>query len=534
MSTTGWAIYTRESQDRSGERYAVERQLEDCHERGQELGLPGEPKIYSDNDRPAKRGDYRPDFQKLLTAIGDKQVKILIVWHMDRFMREPTELEALIDMVEYRGLKIHNAAEGGEIDLSTPSGRREARGHVTHAKYEIEHKAQRQTRAIVQKTARGERHGGTRTFGYGRTVDGHSVDIHKLNRKEASAILAAFDAILRGESTTSVWRSWNRKHLTTVAGKPWNGSNFHALITRPTLAGLVVYGGGRDENGKRNKPQVVEGVEASWPAIVSEDKWRAVQAIITDPSRRTSPGNVVSHLCSGLVFCECGRKMRARSNTYKVKSTGERVKFTVLKCITEATKGHSTMVETQLDEEVRDKVVDWLYATKDKPPTLGSDDEAQLALLHKELAVTRDDRATIQSGFKAGIYTELEAAKEIRTIEAEAKRINAEIDKLTRHVAAAGVDEALWEEIWAKASGPVLTPAGKGRQRFHGSRALVQSLMRRRGISEEEAKAKIELYRRFDALSLDQRRALVKQLPRITVLRGIHHDSRVAVGPLTG
>jgi hypothetical protein len=219
--------------------------------------------------------------------------------------------------------------------------------------------------------------------------------------------------------------------------------------------------------------------------------------------------------------------MRTRSNTRKQRN-GETVHFKVYNCTTEM-RGHATITQRRLDELVRDAVVDALYEQKDAPLT--GDGEAQLALLHKEMAEARAGEARLARLVKAGAISEAAAIREGRETQAEIKRISADIDALTQQVAAASVDEALWTEIWANASGPALTPAGPGRQRFHGSRAIVQSLMRRRGFSEEEAKAKAALYHRFDALSLDQRRALIRSHLHVTVAPGIERD-RVSVQPV--
>jgi hypothetical protein len=78
------------------------------------------------------------------------------------------------------------------------------------------------------------------------------------------------------------------------------------MLRSPALAGFVVYAGriALDDNGKP--------VKASWPAIVDVKTWRAVQAILSDPARKTTPGTTPKHLCSGIIHCgKCGAKMRS-------------------------------------------------------------------------------------------------------------------------------------------------------------------------------------------------------------------------------
>ena len=60
-------------------------------------------------------------------------------------------------------------------------------------------------------------------------------------------------------------------------------------MLRPRNAGLIVHRG-----------EVQEGVQAPWKPILGRDEWQAVTVLLTDPSRRTSPGNTPRWLGSGL------------------------------------------------------------------------------------------------------------------------------------------------------------------------------------------------------------------------------------------
>ncbi len=70
-------------------------------------------------------------------------------------------------------------------------------------------------------------------------------------------------------------------------------------MIRPRNAGLRVHRG-----------QVVGA--GTWPAIVDRESWEAASALLTDPARRTSPGNAPARLLSGLMTCGvCGLPVRA-------------------------------------------------------------------------------------------------------------------------------------------------------------------------------------------------------------------------------
>ncbi len=87
-------------------------------------------------------------------------------WHVDRMTRSPRELEDVIDLHDRHGVQL--ATCGGEIDLSTPTGRLIARTLGAAARHEAEHKGERQRRQSRQAAEQGRAHGAR---GYGHTRD---------------------------------------------------------------------------------------------------------------------------------------------------------------------------------------------------------------------------------------------------------------------------------------------------------------------------------------------------------------------------
>ena len=129
-----------------------------------------------------------------------------------------------------------------------------------------------------------------RTFGY---------DGDEIVEGEAEAICKASRDLLNGASLWSIAQQWNAEGLTTVKGYTWTGGTVRQVLSRARNAGLQVYDG-----------EILEGVEASWPAIVERDVWEAVCTVLADPKRHTgkSPGR--KHLLSGIAICdECKRRM---------------------------------------------------------------------------------------------------------------------------------------------------------------------------------------------------------------------------------
>ena len=126
-------VYLRISEDRTGRQSGVSRQLEDCELLANRRGLTVAA-VLVDNDLSAFDGTRRPGYEALIGHIR-AGISRVVVWHLDRLYRQPRELEALIDLVEDRALRIETV-NGGPFDLNTHEGRLMARQFVAIAAYE--------------------------------------------------------------------------------------------------------------------------------------------------------------------------------------------------------------------------------------------------------------------------------------------------------------------------------------------------------------------------------------------------------------
>ncbi|MFJ1808507.1 MULTISPECIES: recombinase family protein [unclassified Streptomyces] len=298
-------IYLRISQDRTGAHLGVDRQREDCEALAERNGWDV-VETYIDNDLSAYSGKKRPGYRKMLADLDQGAATVVVSWHTDRLHRSPTELEEYIDLSERRGVNTHTC-QAGPIDLSTPSGRMTARILGAVARHESEHKGERVARARQQKALAGEWMGGIRPFGWGlptgetrKKVDrktGDEVEVPALDMlksvpEEAEALRYWTDEILAGGSIRSLVKWCADKGVTTTRGNAVTHTDMRDMLLRPRNAGIAVYRGEEVGRGK-------------WDAIVDETKYRAVVAILKDPSRTTVPGNTPKWL--GSILYRCGR-----------------------------------------------------------------------------------------------------------------------------------------------------------------------------------------------------------------------------------
>lgn len=266
----------------------------------------------------------------------------MLAWHPDRLHRRPVELESFIDLVEKTGLRI-STAQSGEWDLSTPSGRAVARTVGAWARYESEHKGRRIAEARKQGARAGRHHGGVRPYGFEK--DGMTV-----RQREAEEIRNAAVQLVSGASLRAIVRSLNDRGVPTAAAADdpsrktrWTGQTLRGILLSPRVAGLSSWHG-----------EVVG--PAGWPEIISEGEWRAVTAVLSNPSRRTTTGPGPRWLGSGLYVCGVCNERTLRVGT----STGGRRTYRCSRRGEEATTGHVTREAESLDRYVQQVAVRYL------------------------------------------------------------------------------------------------------------------------------------------------------------------------------
>ncbi|HSE05910.1 MAG TPA: recombinase family protein [Methylomirabilota bacterium] len=285
-------IYCRMSEDREGGGLGVDRQREDCEQLAAELGLTV-VKVYTDNDLSAYSGKPRPGYQQMLDDLRAGLYGTVIAWHTDRLHRRPSELEEYIDVCEPRNVQTRTV-KAGALDLTTATGRWQARQLGAMARYEVERMIERQRRARDQKVQRGEWSGGPRPYGW--EADGVTPVT-----AEIAVIREAAEAVLAGASVRALAADLNERGLLTSTGAAWDGSSLVRMLKRPRNAGILQHRG--EEAGP-----------SKWDAALDEATWRSLRGVLDDPSRIPTASNVRKHLGSGLYLCGvCGETLTSFS-----------------------------------------------------------------------------------------------------------------------------------------------------------------------------------------------------------------------------
>lgn len=395
------AIYARISNDREGREAGVERQQADCLELAARLGV-SVAGIYVDNDISAstRSNKPRPRYRQLLADAQAGDFELVLAYTSGRVTRRPREHEDLIELAERHGVSFHYV-RSPSFDLNTSAGRRVARILAANDAGEAEDIQERVKRAKLEAARNGEWKGGRRPFGY--EADGVTV-----NETEAAAVLDASRGIVAGRSMNGLVKEFRAKGLVTSAGKPWSHRSLMRTLMRPRNAGFM------EHQGK------IVG-KAAWPAIVPEDVWRGVCAVLSDPTRVTGPGPAPKWLGSNLYVCCCGAKVQMF-----LSGGNGRVKKLTYTC---SASKHLTRVAAEVDAFVGDVVVERL-SREDAVDLLAPDTGEDVAVLLGKAEALRGRLDEAAQLFAAGAL----AASQLAVISA---KVRADLDAVENQLGVA-------------------------------------------------------------------------------------------------
>ena len=239
------------------------------------------------------RKDARPELEKALRRIESGEANGLIVWKLDRLVRDLTHFMEIWNRIDAAGGVFVSVTEA--FDTSTPMGRLMMVIVAAFAEMESDMKRQRMLRWNEYRITGGEAAlppGGPRPFGYTRNNGSLTV-----NNDEAAALVQAASMALQGASVTELAAFMQSLSLPDA---PVTRAGIKATLTSPTIAGMRALDG--------------DYVRGNWEAILDADEWSAVRARLLDPARTTNRnGGQPLYLLSSFVQCAtCETNMHVR------------------------------------------------------------------------------------------------------------------------------------------------------------------------------------------------------------------------------
>lgn len=331
------AVYCRLSYAPDGSVEKVERQEADCRELAVRLGWTvSEQHVLIDNSRSAwQRNRKRPAWDRLLAAVEAGEIDGIVVYHGDRMIRQPFDLEKLISLAG-KGLRI--SSPSGTRDLDSADDRFILRIEAAQACRESDNTSRRVTRGVKARVAKGlpGTAGGKRPYGWGvqtgtrLRVDRETgeeqrvpaVDTTLPVAEEIRFIRQGIERQLAGMGQAAVVRWLNESGARTSEGNPWTAKSWRNVVLAPRVAGLIEHGG--------------QLHDAAWDGAVSVEVWEAVKALYAASAAETPyRGRERTRLLTGVAECyRChsgpqggvceDSKCRGPHHTVRSKPTGGR------------------------------------------------------------------------------------------------------------------------------------------------------------------------------------------------------------------
>ncbi len=256
---------------------------------------------------------HHPEAEKMLRDVSKGKITGLIFSKIARLARNTRELLQIADIFREYNADLISLQES--IDTSSPAGRFFYTLLSAMAQWEREEIADRISASIPIRAKLGKPLGGAAQFGY-------KWENKKLviNEEEATVRRLIYDLFLEHKRRKTVASILNERGYRTRGNAKFSDTTITRLLEDPTAKGIrrANYSVSTGENKHWTYKNKSEWVFHECPAIISEEKWDRVQAIMAEQSKaRKQPLNRKTHIFTGYITCICGAKMYLSSDSSK-------------------------------------------------------------------------------------------------------------------------------------------------------------------------------------------------------------------------
>lgn len=253
-----------------------------------------------------------PLTQKMMDDIRSHRITGLIFSKLARLARNTKEL---IDMSEEFGrLGADMISLQESIDTSTPSGRFFFTLLAAMGQWEREETTDRINSSFKVRVTQGKLLNRSVPYGY-KVVDKQMV----LHPEEALIRRQAYELFAQHRRKQTVATMLNDKGYRTRKGRKWKWTQINDILSDPSAKGVYFFNRQKRVGSWKSVPKP----EAEWgridcEPIVSVQLWMEVNQILEEQRKSwKKPGRLPAQVFSKLIWCACGGKMYARSDSPK-------------------------------------------------------------------------------------------------------------------------------------------------------------------------------------------------------------------------
>jgi site-specific DNA recombinase len=288
-----------------GDTTKVDDQERICRELAAHLDWPI-AEVYTDNSRSAwQRNRKREDWERMLTDVDRGRINALLIYHGDRLIRQPFDLETLLNLSDGKGVRL--AAPTGTRNLDSAEDRFILRIEAAMACRESDNTSRRRKAQYVRWRREGRvRPGGPGGRPFGFATDGVThlpPDRWDVATREpvteADLIREMAARITDGEHAKAIARDVTARGWRTPAGKEFTHTTIRSMLSRGRYAGLM--------------PGGVSA--AAWQPILDRQTWEETKAVLDRKAAGfASATNRRRYLLSGIATCGvCGSSLEVKT-----------------------------------------------------------------------------------------------------------------------------------------------------------------------------------------------------------------------------
>lgn len=267
---------------------------------------------YIDEGISAKNTE-RPELQRMLVEIRNRNVDVVLVYRLDRLTRSVLDLYQLLQEFEQYDVKFKSATE--VYDTTTAIGRLFITLVAALAQWERENLAERVKFGQEQMVHELKRPGGRAPFGYDLSNGNLTI-----NEEEAVIVGEIFNRYIEGNGFDWIAMELNQRGVRTKQGKRWEKQTVKILLENQIYYGALRWNyrkGGR----KVNSPDEWILIENVYEPIIDKDIYNRAQQVMKSRSTKHPRELASDFIFSGVLTCaRCGAAMYGK--TSRTKSSG--------------------------------------------------------------------------------------------------------------------------------------------------------------------------------------------------------------------
>lgn len=239
-----YLIYSRKSKF-TGKGESVENQIEICKSyirTNFDINVKDEDIIIKQDEGFSGKDVKRPQFQEMMKLVKDKQIKMIVVYKLDRLSRDVLDFCEMYEELQYYDTRFASVSE--KFDTSTPMGKAMLMITIAFAQLERETIAERIRDNMMELSKTGRWLGGNTPMGFESekmeklNINGKKVSLFKLSpiNDEIEIIKLIYDKYLELKSLTTLETFLLNNNLKTRRNVDFARWGLKKILTNPVYA----------------------------------------------------------------------------------------------------------------------------------------------------------------------------------------------------------------------------------------------------------------------------------------------------------